>query len=136
MIAKRKKNKRAPFFPSILFALLVFGSIALLIFFNLKIRKRRLELLSQIENLEKEITILKEKSAELKAGLSQTTKESYWEEKAREQGFVKEGENQVVVVPPQEESSQEEPEEKFWNPQSWWEQIMSGWGWLKRKLED
>jgi len=112
MISKRKKNKRSffSFLSSILTTLFLLGSIIVLVFFNIKINQKRLKILSQIETLEKEIVDLEEEKSELKTEISQADKESYWEARAREQGYVREGEQQVVVVPP-ESSSPEEQEE-------------------------
>lgn len=118
MIAKKKKSKKSqqsPFFP-ILFIFLISAFISLLVFYNFKINQRRTKLLSEIRELEKEIQNLEEKNAQLKAGISQVGKESYWEERVREQGFVREGENQVVVLPPESnlEKEQEFQKEGIW----------------------
>lgn len=58
-------------------------------------------MLSQIDILQKEIQATQEKNDKLKAGITQIGKDVYWEEKIREQGFKKPGEEQVVVLPPQ-----------------------------------
>jgi len=132
MVTKRRKNKKAlqnKFFP-IIFAFLILGLTALLIYSNFKINQRRSELIAQIKNLQKEIQILEEKNTQFRTGISQVTKESYAEGEIREQGFVREGEKQVVIVPPENEGGVEEKEEKnFWSPQRWWE-------WIKSKMRD
>jgi len=124
---KRKKRKSYPSTPFSIFLGFLFLSLAaLLIFSNFKINQRRSKLITNIENLKREIQILEKKTAELRAGISQTSKESYWEEIIREQGLVREGESQVVILPPEEEAK-EEQEINLWNPQSWWKWIKSWW---------
>jgi len=128
MVAKTRKKKRQKLdiFTLILFGIFFLGAVAFLFFVNFRINQRRLELLSQIENLEREIQILEEKNTELRADISETTKESYWEEQAREQGLVREGEKQVVIIPPQEEKGRE-GSQGFWDLQRWLEQIRNLW---------
>lgn len=124
-IGKKKRQKRDIFTP-ILFVIFFLGAVAFLLFVNFRINQRRLELISQIENLEREIEILEGKNTELQAGISKTTKESYWEEQAREQGLVREGEKQVVIIPPQEEQGRE-GSQGFWDFRWWLEQIKDLW---------
>ncbi len=72
-------------------------------------------MLERIESLKKEAQVLEEKNKELQAGILQTETESYWEERVREQGYKKPGEEAVVVLPPQEEkSTSTEKEKSFW----------------------
>jgi cell division protein FtsB len=127
MIAKKRKKRN--FHQDIIFPLLfvffVFGTLSLFVFYNFKINQRRQELISQIEELEKEIQSLEEKNSQLQAGISRTEKESYWEETVRQQGYVKEGEEQIVVLPPENQELEEKEEKSFWNPQGWWEEIIN-----------
>jgi len=126
MIAKLQKSKRdsrqAIFF-SALIGILVLGIISFLVVSNLKINQRRTELIERIESLRKEIQALDEKNENLRAGISRTQDESYWEEKVREQGYKKPGEEAVVVLPPEE--YKEEPNEK---EKSFWEKILEKLG--------
>lgn len=87
------------------FAVLTLGLIGLLTFSNFRINQRRTELLSQISDLDKQIRLLEEKNSQLKTGIEETQKDVHWEEKIREQGYKKPGEEQVIVLPPKEESS-------------------------------
>ena len=116
MVAKAKKIKSShTIFFSTLIGILTLLVIGFLIFSNLKISQKRAELTSRIETLKKEIQILEEKNQELRASLTQTESESYWEEKIREQGYKKPGEEQVVVLPPEKSQEQEVKEQKnFW----------------------
>ncbi len=105
---KRKKSKEDIVF-QVIFLILTLFFVGYLAFSSFKIGKKRTELTEKINSLKKEIDFLELEKERLEAGISQTEKESYWEERAREQGFVREGENPVVVVPP--EGGQEEVEE-------------------------
>lgn len=118
MIAKQKKYKKGSwqtvFFPTLI-GVLVLVIIGFLIFSNLKIIQKRAELTAKIEPLKEEIQILEEKIRELRAGITQTETETYWEERVREQGYKKPGEETVVVLPPEEENQESlEKEKSFW----------------------
>ncbi|MDO8601053.1 MAG: septum formation initiator family protein [bacterium] len=117
MIAKVKKNKREIFqniFSIIFFGALTSGFIAFFIISDFRITQRRKAMLGQISSLQEEIQAVQEKNAKLAEGISQIG-DAHWEEKAREQGYKKPGEEQVVVLPPQESSSTSAKEQKnFW----------------------
>ena len=107
---KQKKKKRETFqaiFFSVLIGIFLIGFVGFLIISNLRISQKRTELISQIEFLQKEIKILEGKNENLKAGILQTESDVYWEERVREQGFIKKGEKQVVV---KKETEEEEVE--------------------------
>lgn len=108
MIIKKQKKENAwgERIFQIFFLLLTLVLVGFLIVSNLRINQKREKLSREVESLEKEIQILEEKKSKLETGISQTQKESYWEEKAREQGYVKEGENPVVI-----KQGEETPEE-------------------------
>jgi len=133
MIAKFKRQKKRKFREEIifqiLFSILTLALIGFLIISNLKINQKKAKLIEEIEKLEKEIQTLEEKNQKLKAGISETEKESHWEEIAREQGYIREGENPVVVLPPKEEEIEKGEEKNIWNPRFWWE-------WIKSKVRD
>ncbi len=133
MIAKfkrqKKRNSKEETIFQILFSIFTLILIGFLIFSNLKIKQKKEKLIEEIKSLEKDIQTLEVKNRELKAGISETEKESHWEEKAREQGYVREGENPIVVLPPNEEQIEKEEEKNIWLPQFWWE-------WLKSKMRD
>ncbi len=104
MVTKKRKIKKSRWdnFFSILPIFLIFIFLCYLIISNIRISKRRSEMLSEISALEKEIQTLEEKNSNLRVGISETDEDIYWEESVREQGFVKEGENSVVVLPSEE----------------------------------
>lgn len=105
MVAKLdKKTKGLARFKRIFFQALIgiflLGVSVFLSVSVLKIIKTRGELTGKIESLKKEIQILEEENKKLETGVLQTESEDYWEGKAREQGYIKEGEKAVVVLPP------------------------------------
>ena len=118
MISKSRrirKDSHQTIFFSILIGSLLVAVIGFLIFSNLKISQRRAELTTKIEDFKKEIQILEKKNQELRAGITQTESESYWEERIREQGYKKPGEEQIVVLPPEEVKEGETGgQESFW----------------------
>ena len=110
----RKESPYQTIFFSILIGIITLGLIGFLVISNWKIIQKRAKLQSKIESLKKEIQILEEKNQQLRAGILETTKESYWEEKIRQEGYKRPGEKQVVVLPP--EKSQEEEVKVEKNP--------------------
>ena len=130
MIAKfRKKKKRSSWksiFFSIFFVLLFIFVIGFLFITNWKIKQRRVELTNRIETLKQEVAILEEKNQEIKERISQSGKEEYLEEVARDQLGLKAPGEEVLVVkkePSFDEASEDEEEEKTW------------WDWIKRIWE-
>jgi cell division protein FtsB len=124
MVAKFKKSKKdshQTVFFSILIGIFLFGVVGFLIISNLKINQKRTEMINRIETLKKEIQILEEKNKKLKAGILQTESKTYWEEKLREQGYKKPGEEAVVVLPPEENQTPTEKEKSFW--EKIWEKL-------------
>ena len=127
MVTKTKKIKKGNFYQNILFSIflgiLFFGVIGFLIISNFKINQKRGELTDRIESLKEEIQILEDKNKQLQAGILQTESESYWEEKVREQGYKKPGEEQVVVLPAKEENQTTTEKQK-----TFWEKILEKLG--------
>lgn len=82
---------------------------------NFNINKKRSGLSAQISYLEKELQALEEKKAEYEMGLLQAETDEFWEEKLREQGYKKPGEEVFVVVPKEEVNEEKtETEKTFW----------------------
>ena len=115
----RKRDSYQTIFFSILIGSLLVLAIGFLIFSNLTINQRRAELTAKIEDLNKELQFLEKKNQELRAGITQTESESYWEERIREQGYKKPGEEQVVVLSPEEGE-----EGKAGGQKSLWQRIL------------
>lgn len=118
MIAKAKKNKREVLksvFFGVFLVMLALGFIAFFVISDFRITQRRKEMLGQIGVLQQEIRAIQEKNAKLAEGISQGQQDAFWEEKLREQGYKKPGEEQVVVLPPQESTStQTNGQKNFW----------------------
>ena len=108
----RKEGPYQTIFFSILIGIITFGLIGFLVISNWKITQKRAELQNKIESLKEEIQILEEKNQQLRAGILETTKESYWEEKIRQEGYKRPGEEQVVVLPPEKSQEAEVKEQK------------------------
>ena len=124
MLGKRKKRDlKEERISQILFPIFTLALIGLLLISNLKINQKRTKLQEEIESLKKELEISEVKKQKLETGLSQTEKESYWEEKIRQEGYVREGENPVVILP-----SKETPKEKLIENQKLTEKF---WGKIK-----
>lgn len=124
MITKNKKLRKKRDWEQpvvvLVFVALSLGLIGLLIFSNFRINQRRGELLKQIDDLDGEIRLLQENNTQLKEGIDETQKDSHWEEKIREQGYKKPGEEQVVVLPPADKE-----EKTLENEQSFWQKLLS-----------
>ena len=130
MIAKfRKKKKRSSWksiFFSMFFILLSIFVIGFLFITNWRIKQRRVELTDRIETLKQEVAILEEKNQEIKERISQSGKEEYLEQVARDQLSLKAPGEEVVVIkkePSFAQDSSEAEEEK----ESWWEKFKSIW---------
>lgn len=119
MVTKKEKVRKREFrqnlFFSILIGIVLLGAVSFLVISNLRINQKRAELIDGIETLRTEIQLLEEKNQQLRAGLIQTESETYWEGKAREQGYKKPGEESVVVLPPEDKGQElAEEEEGLW----------------------
>lgn len=97
---KRKKFLRQNKIFQFFFLILILVFIGFLIVSNLKIGQRREELREELQILKEKIISLEEEKSRLEAGISQTEKETYWEEKMRQEGYTRKGENPVVILPP------------------------------------
>jgi cell division protein FtsB len=120
---EKVRNKEERFFQVVLFLLTLF-LIGYLSISNYRINKKRAEIAEEVNILMGQVRVLEDKKEVLETGISETEKDSYWEEKVREQGYIKEGEHSVVVIPPSEtEIEQGEQENSF--SQKIWQKIKS-----------
>lgn len=103
MITKKTKKRRTikDIFFSVFLGLFFLAIISCLVYSNWKINQKRTTLQVKIEELKKNIQSLEEKKREREKNIARTKEESYWEGIAREQGFGKEGEEEIVVLPPE-----------------------------------
>lgn len=103
MIAKNKKFKKDGDLQNIVFSvflvILFFSVIGFLIISNYNINKKRSEMLAKIDILQKELRDLEEKNKNLQTGIITAGTDAYQEEKLREQGYQKPGEENIVVLP-------------------------------------
>ncbi len=112
MIAKLKKQKKASskkedLIFQIIFVFLFIFFVGYLAVSNYRIIKKRGQLNERIMSLTEEVQALESEKQRLEAGIVETQKDVYWEERIREQGYVKEGEEQVVVLGPGEIQKEE-----------------------------
>jgi cell division protein FtsB len=116
MIAKRKKQKKSRLNEDLIFQVITIFLVVFFIWYlavsNYRIARKREELTERIGGLIEEVQMLELEKQKLEAGISQTQKDVYWEERIREQGYVKEGESQVVVLQPEEAEKQETDSEQ------------------------
>ena len=128
MIAKfRKKKKRSSWksiFFSMFFVLLFIFVIGFLFITNWKIKQRREEFSVRIATLKQEVAILEQKNQEIKERISESGKEEYLEQVARDQLSLKAPGEEVVVVKKEEEEEKEEVKEE---EKSWWDWIKKIW---------
>ena len=114
MVTKNKKVKktypRTDLYP-VFFMIIIAIFFLLLMISNMRVRSRRAEMLEEIERLEEEVDALENRTSDLQTGILEVDKDVYWEERAREQGFVKEGEQPVVIIPSDEMSEEGKDEE-------------------------
>ena len=123
MITKFKKYKKGKkdfwqsFLRFIILSGLVLGLISFLVISNWRVNRKRAELLLKLESLQEEVQLLEERNNELQEGMDQVNQDEYWEEKIREQGYKKEGEEAIVV---KKEMEEEKPEAE----QGFWERLL------------
>lgn len=85
----KKSNFSSLFFFVFLFLLLAFLNFRV---FN---EKRKIE--EKINTLSAKIKELKEKKAYFEKELQKIEKGTFWEEKGRSQGYIKEGEEEIII---------------------------------------
>jgi len=123
MITKNKKfkkqDKAQDIFFSVFLLVLFFGAIGFLVVSNYRINQKRSEMLEKIDSLKKEIQVLEQQNKDLEIGISQATSTAYQEEKMREQGYQKPGEQNVVVLPPENKTATSTEKTK-----NWWEKFL------------
>lgn len=110
-----KKEARRGIFFSVFLGVLTLGLIGFLLVSDIRINKKRSELLKEIDRLSWEIQKTENQNAQLETGILKAASESHWEEKIREQGYQKPGEQPVVVLPPKENQTEKTASTKnFW----------------------
>lgn len=99
------------------------GLGAFLVFHNIRIYQKRVELQKRAEILKDQITSLEGRKNELESAIQVGTTQEYQEKVLREQGLYKKpGEEVVTILPPeqvQEEQKQQQRNRVWWQPWSW-----------------
>jgi cell division protein FtsL len=94
-----------------------------LVFNNIRIYQKRVELQKRAEELQSQIASLENRKGELESAIQVGTTQEYQEKVLREQGLYKKpGEEVVTIIPPeqvQEEQKQQQANRVWWNPFSW-----------------
>ena len=89
----------------------MFAMVGFLVVSNWKISNKRADLRVKIIDLQQEIQELEEERQGLQAGIQQVTEDEYMEEKIRNQGYKKPGEEVVVVKDAESSGSQKSSKE-------------------------
>lgn len=94
-----------------------------LVFHNIRIYQKRVELQKRTEGLKSQIASLENRKSELESVIQVGTTQEYQEKVLREQGLYKKpGEEVVTIIPPeqvQEEQKAQQANRVWWNPWSW-----------------
>jgi len=118
MIAKNKKTKKQNKWQDSAFSILLGLFLAVALWFlvssNLQVNQKRASLISRVEELREEISVLSARNEQLKSGLAQSQDDDYWKGRLYEQGYVVPGEEAVVIVPPPENREVAEEKGKNW----------------------
>lgn len=119
---KKISRLRDTVFPSMLLVLGL-GLGIFLIFHNIRIYQKRVELQERADNLRAQIAALGERKSALESAIEMGATEEYQEKVLREQGLYKKpGEEVVTVIAPeqqQEEQRQARESRVWWDPRTW-----------------
>ena len=101
--------------------LVLIGLLGLfLIFYNLRLYQKRVELRERTRELQLQIAELSQQDRLLQQQLKVRTTEEYQERVLREQGlYQKPGEEVVTIIPPEEPEQKEQKERVWWQPWTW-----------------
>ena len=119
----RKEGKFQSIFIQFLIGILFLAVVVFFINSNFRLIQKRGDMNNQISDLEDEIALLQDAKDRFEQGLMDTEEAAYWEERLREQGYKKPGEETVVVLPSEESNAEEEVETK-----SFWDRLKSFFG--------
>jgi cell division protein FtsB len=91
---RRKRIKKEKNYTFIFLVVLI---VFFLAFANVKAFLQNKKIKQQLEDSVKKLEMLKTQKERLEKELERGKKESFWEEKAREQGYQKEGEEPMII---------------------------------------
>lgn len=121
-----RKKKIGKFRDTVFLSMLLVVGLSLgafLLFYNIRIYQKRVELQKRAENLQSQIASLESRKNELESAIQVGTTQEYQEKVLREQGLYKKpGEEVVTIIPPeqvQKEQKQAKENKVWWNPFSW-----------------
>jgi len=101
------------------------GLGSFLVFNNIRIYQKRVELQKRAEVLKDQIASMENRKSELESAIQVGATPEYHEKVLREQGLYKKpGEEVVTIIPPeqvQEEQKQQQAGRVWWNPWSWFQ---------------
>src|SRR3989338_8586000 len=122
-LRKRKISKLRDTVFLTMLLVLGLGLVFFLIFHNIRIYQKRVELQKRAEELQDQIASLGSRKTELESAIQVGTTQEYQEKVLREQGLYKKpGEEVVTIIPPeqvQEEQKAQQASRVWWNPFSW-----------------
>ena len=139
MVANFNKKQKSEFSPGRFFLMLggiLFLIIAvLLIFANFQMYKKKQQLTLQINEYEKEIEELENRSETLKEEIANSDNPDYIEKIAREESDMqKPGEKVVSFIEQNPHPKESESPENLWNSNFWFGWIGQSWNWIKSKF--
>jgi cell division protein FtsB len=120
MVAIFKKTKKRRSWQTVLVStvlgLLSLGLIAFLAISNFKISEKRKVLEADIEEAKAQVEILQEQKNSLAAGINESEKADFQEERIREQGYKKPGEEVIAILQDKATIKEEQAveEKSFW----------------------
>jgi cell division protein FtsL len=93
-----KINKKESKVFLVFFSTFILFFFIFLIFLTIKIEQKKGELKNELKELKGKVTELQERKKFLQDQINKSQRESFWEERVREEGYAKEGENLVVIL--------------------------------------
>ena len=115
MIAKNKKKQKESSLSAIFFSIILLGvmftMVGFLVVSNWKISNKRADLRIRINELQQEVQTLEKEKQGLQTGIQQVVEDEYVEEKIRNQGYKKPGEEVIVVKSAETSGTQKSSEE-------------------------
>lgn len=130
----KKKTKDSFQKSKIFFSIFLLIFVGFLGFSNFKIIQKRETLKKENQLLSEKLSFLKKEKEKLERAILESKRESYWEEKIREAGYLKKGENLVVILPPSSFEKKKIVEEEK-RSESFLEKIKKFFQEIKEKIE-
>lgn len=115
----KKQKKKGAWHQLLLVIFLGIPMLALIIFLgisDIRIYKNRRAVDSELNNFKQQIEVLQQQNAALKQGLGDVSQENFKEEKMRDQGYKKPGEEVWAIIGQNSQNTKNQPssENNFW----------------------